>query len=441
MTNALKKYKIEISLFLLAFLIRFAYAVVVQTLFGSHVFISFSDAEMYLHEAGNLLNYHTLSQAFISPSLLPDPLRTIGYPLFLSIFVWLKAPLLLIVSAQNILVGLMAVMVYRMGVTIFASRTVGIIAGILFSIEPMSIYWNNLLMSDTLASFLFLLAVYLFVSERYYSSAVAMGLAALTRSVNLYLFPLFLVMYIYRNRAALFSHFSDWSNRALAWRKVLLIGLVFFATLSPWLIRNKLQFDTWQLTSNGWFAIHYFPSAKFAESHGIPYLWPKIPNDYYHGPNREVYYYFDFVNVPFYKQYFSDLVSAYPIDYFRFHILSAVKGFDNHDYGYIMKYVLLAKLPQFNESFGEALVIIGRCLWFFAYGFLIFGFFAKGKRDWQFFLLSFYLANNLLTGYISTVSAGGRYNLPFLALTLLSVSYGYVSIATVNAKRVKSLKI
>ena len=429
-----RKYKIEISLFLCAFFIRTAYAALIQAVFGPHVFISFSDAEMYLREAGNLVKHATLSQAITSPFLWPDPLRTIGYPLFLSVFVWLQTPLFFIVSVQNILVGLMAVMTYRLGVVVFESKRVGIIAGLLFCIEPMSIYWNNLLMSDTLASFLFLLSVYLFVSKKYCISAMVLGFAALTRSVNFYFFPLFLLMYLYQHRAALFNVATKTPSsdeavpRARPWLKALLISAVFLATISPWMIRNKLQFGTWQLTSTGWFAIHYFTSSKFAERHLAPYYWPPIPAAYRVDPGLEAHYRYDFVHVPFYKQYLSRLIQEHPFDYAVFHVASTIKGFDNHDYGYIMKHVLLAKVPQFNESLGTTLVAIGQSLWFLLYGFLILGFFVKGKRDWQFFLLSFYLANNLLTGYISTVSAGGRYNLPFLALTLLLASYGFVSI-------------
>ena len=186
----IKKYKIELIIFFVAFLVRIFYAVIVQWLFGSHVFISFSDAANYLHMAQTFLQYHTISQATDSPFLLPDPLRTPIYPLFLALFVLFKLPIFTVVLVQNILVGFIAVIIYRLGIKLFESRSIGIVASVIFCFEPMSIYWNNLLMSETLASFFFIFAIYLFVSKRYYLSAVMLGLATLTRPVNLYFLSL-----------------------------------------------------------------------------------------------------------------------------------------------------------------------------------------------------------------------------------------------------------
>jgi len=336
------------------------------------------------------------------------------------------------VLAQDFLAGFIALIIYKLGVRIFKSQSVGVIAGILFSLEPMSIYWNSLLMFETLASFLFIYSIYLFICKRYYFSALIMGLATLTRPSNLYFFPLLLLMYIYEHKEYLFNKIPGAMSKFF-WKKLLLMFFVFFITIFPWALRNKIQFNTWDISSNGWFALYYFNASEFAIIKNVPYKkvpydFPPVDPSYHPGEIRNAIYYYEFFNTPFYKKYILDLIAKYPIDYLKFHITSAVEGFQNHDYRYIMDYVLLAKVPSFNKSIGNFLVNLGQYLWLFIYSLVIVGFLVKGPKKWQVFLVSFYLTNNLLTGYISTVSAGGRYNLPFLPITLLLASYGLVSL-------------
>ena len=422
----LKKYKIELILFAIAVIVRFGYAIALQIGFGSHVFISFSDAATYLKIAQNFLQYHTFSQALNTPNLLPDALRTPLFPLFLSIFEYFKLPLLIVALVQNILVGIMVILTYRLGIKIFESRIVGIIAGLLFCFEPMSIYWNNLLMSDTLASFLFIFSIYYFVSQKYYWSALMFGLAALARPTFFYLSPVLFFMYIFFHYNVLFKKKYDTAPRVAFWKKFVIMCSIFFIIIFPWMLRNKIQFNNWGLSSNGWLAIHYFSSNKFAQMMNVPYWWPSVDLNYYAGSDREVLYRSDFLATPFFKNYFFGLVSRYPWEYIRFHTVSAIKGFDNHDYGYIINHVLLPEVPHFNKTLADLLIMLGQGMWYVFYGFLIYGFFIRGRRAWQFFLMSFFVANNFLTGYASMGSGAGRYGLPFLPLTLLLVSYGFL---------------
>lgn len=417
-----KKRKIELLLFFLAFSVRFLYALFIQRLFGEHVFISFSDAAVYLRMAHNLLDYHTLSQAMINPDLLPDPLWMPLYPLFLALLLTLKMPLIGMIIVQDILAGGIVVMIYRLGIRIFNAPLVGAVAAIMYAVEPMSLYWNTLLMTENLSNFLFLAAIFLFVEKKYYFSAIIIGLAALARPINAYLFPIFLIMFVYLYR-------TQWSWSMF--KKIVLITLLFFMTIFPWLLRNKIQFDHWDLSTDGWYAMYYFTGSRFAEIEHepyrkVPYDFPAVSPSFYPGPERAVYYYIQFSFLPMYRDYMIGLIARHPVDYLRFHVASSIQGFNNHDYEYIMKYVLLAKKPDFNRSLGTWLVHVGQIMWYAIYGFVVLGFLIKGKRDWLFFLISFYLANNFLTGYISTVSAGGRYNLPYMPLTLLAASYGLI---------------
>jgi len=240
------------------------------------------------------------------------------------------------------------------------------------------------------------------------------------------------LMYIYEHRGELFNK-TVWKTNKLFWKSFILISFIFFITIFPWVLRNKIHFNTWSLSSNGWFALYYLNAERFAEIkhvsyQTIPYDFTPVSPSYHPGQIRNTIYYYEFFNEPFYKKYTLDLITKYPGDYLKFHLTSAIVGFNNHDYRYILDDVLRAKIPEFNKSVGDFLVTTGQYVWLFIYGLVIIGFLIPGQRKWQIFLASFYIANNFLTGYISTISAGGRYNLPFLPITLLLASYGLISL-------------
>lgn len=433
----LKKYKIELLLFCAVFLVRIVYAVGLQWFFGSHTFISFSDASTYLKLAQNFVEYGVLSQADVSPALVPDPMRTPLYPLFLSFFVLLKTPLLLIVMAQSVLSGGMAVIAYRIGIRVFNSPGAGIIAGLVFSVEPMSIYWNALLMSEILTSFLFLLSVCLFLYKKPYWSAFALGLTALTRPTFLYLFPLLLLMYLYNERQRIL--FSPTAKEV--WRlagRLVLICIIFSATIFPWMLRNKIQFDQWSLSSNGWLALYYFNGDKFAELHQmpykkIPYDWLPLEEKYQNEPYKEFMYFQEFETSDLYKEYIIGQFKAYPLDFIGFQLTSAFRGLGNHDYRYIVEHVVHPKVPSFSVRLGEWLISLGQVGWFVIYALALVGFIVGRNKADQLFLISFYVANNLLTGYISVVS--GKYHLPFLLIVLLFAGYGLIYLRDLWKKR------
>src|SRR3989338_8748057 len=185
--------KTEIFLFCLAFGVRFLYAIFVQLKFGSHGFLAYSDAlSFYLQGAENLINHHIFSLN-TNPPYMPDTYRTPLYTFFVAFFLWFKSPFFLIIFAQNIMAGFISVLIYRIGLLLNFSYGVSVFAAILTSLEPASIYWNNLLMSDYLFAFLFVLACYEFFIGRYYWFGALMGLATLTRPTSLYFLPFFLL--------------------------------------------------------------------------------------------------------------------------------------------------------------------------------------------------------------------------------------------------------
>lgn len=413
-----KNYQTEIFIFLLAFGIRFLYAILVQIFFGADGFLAHSDAfSFYLRAARNIVDQHIFSMNQVAP-YMSDAYRPPLYTGLVALFLWLKSPLFGVIVLQNILAGVMSVLIYRIGLILFASRFIGLFAAIVMSVEPISIYWNNLLMSDYLFAFFFIFACHEFFLRRYYSFGILFGLATLTRSVGMYFFPLFLI----------FS-FIEWFvyKRALEkfpWKKLAITALLFFLVLFPWLLRNKIVFNTWQLSSASWYNISIL-GQKFADRQGLDFLKPTLPLDY---PNPEVFHY-DFVNVPFYKQQFLSLIKEQPIAYAQYHGSLVLKSLFINQYKYLENYVLKPKLPVLFDgwrgNFISVLVALGGAAWVIAYVLMLVSFLVKKYRLWLVLFLVIIGLNALTLGALGQFGPGvSRFNIPLAPFILLFAGVG-----------------
>jgi glycosyltransferase involved in cell wall biosynthesis len=439
----LKKFKVEIFLFCLAVLLRVIYAIIVWYLFGNHVFVSYADGYIYDLLAENIVHNSVFSEALYYPELIHDTMRTPGYPAFLALFKFMNIPDLGIIFIQNILAGIVAVLIYRIGVNILNNVRAGLIASILFIFDPTAIYWSNLFMSDHFAGFFFILVIYFLFKKKNALAGVMLGIATLVRPVFLYLSPVFLVIFYFLYKNKINNFVSNGVKKVpLFLKKSILFFLVFFVVLFPWMMRNYSQFGTWQLSSNGWVAIHVFVSSEFSARHDVPFYWPKPTPSFYNmpgtnngeivpdpdvGPGRNILYTYEFSVQPFYKQYFFNLVKAYPFDYVVFHMTSFFKTLANNDYGYFMNHVLIPKLPS-AEFVKWPFILFFNTIWYLLFIMSFSTVFYKKYRFWALSFLSFFVINALLTGPIGDGSSQGRYNLPFLPFIFLLGSVGVLEL-------------
>lgn len=370
-----KLHKTEVIIFSLAFGLRFIYGLAVLMFFGEHGFISHSDAfSFYLRGAQNLISQHIFSLNTNAP-FMPDAYRTPLYTFLVALFLWLGLPLYSLIFTQNILAGFVAVFVYRISNLLFNNHSIGLWAAILTSIEPLSWHWNNLIMSDFLFMFFFIWAVYQFFLKNYYWFAFLLGLATLTRPLSLYFFPLFIV-------AALIHQFKAGSWAGLSLKKFFLVTLIFLAIIFPWMLRNKITFDTWQLTSAFWYNLYGLVGVIFAEQNNISAPMPIVPANY---PNPQNFIY-DFNNVTFYQQHFFEIFSAQPISYLKFHLTLSFKSLFVNYYDNFIQYVLMAKFPSLAIGFisrtiyAFSNVLLG--FWVILYGLFALAFFDKHIRLW-----------------------------------------------------------
>ena len=397
MSFASLKYKIwqwikvnqtEVLIFSLAFGVRFIYGLAVLIFFGEHGFVSHSDAfSFYVRGAENLINQHIFSLNTNAP-FMPDAYRTPLYTSLVALFLWLGLPLYCLIFTQNILAGAVAVLVYRISNILFNNHRIGLWAAILTSLEPLSWHWNNLIMSDFLFMFFFVWAMYKFFLKDYYWFAFLMGLATLTRPLSLYFFPLFILAaaidYCMAARCPADSRRQYFGHQAAGTliKKFIIATLIFLAIIFPWMLRNKITFDTWQLTSAFWYNLYALVGRIFAEQNSIVAPMPTVPAGY---PNPQNFIY-DFVNVPFYQQHFFEIFFVNPLSYLKFHFMLSFQSLFVNYYDNFIQYVLMAKFPSLALGFiGQAIyslsnVLLG--LWVIIYTLFALAFFDKRARLW-----------------------------------------------------------
>ena len=206
--------------------------------------------------AGDSISYHDLASRISqgkgytrtdSPDL-PDNRRLPGYPLFLAFVYFFFGQNLLIVKIFQIIIdSFLCILVYALGNQLFNSK-VALWSALLVAIYPPYIIFSNFVLSETIYVFLVTATMYFLVKAFKYQSAlwfmlggILFGLGILVRS-TLILFPVLLFIS---------SYFLMKAPKKKIIMFFIIFCLAFLATLSPWIIRNYLAFNKFQISHAG----------------------------------------------------------------------------------------------------------------------------------------------------------------------------------------------
>ena len=235
-----------------------------------------SDAADYYLLAKNILTGHGFSLADGAP-YLPSRFRVPGYPLFVAGILAACGNVFAVLALQNILAVINALILFFLLKELFKKELSACILSILFLLDPLIFRYQSGLMTETPLIFFLLLAVYFFV--KYLSSArlkyigiaaIFLGCATLTKPINQWLPILFAAAIIYlgiRHNA---------SRKAVL--AVLILFIAFFSVLSPWLVRNKIQFGNAHISSNDWYNIYYV-NAAYAQAVSEGKNWMRVKGE------------------------------------------------------------------------------------------------------------------------------------------------------------------
>ena len=255
---------------ILAFLIRLAYFIAIAILNPEGFYMY--DSYGYWQIAFNVKEYGIFSQSYELP-IEPDYYRTPLYPLFIILAESIQIETLPIIFLQVILGVATCFFTYQLSQLITNNKFISSIAAFLLAVDVPNVVMNNIVMTETLFSFLLITCIYFFIKyiktnnlKFLILSAFLCGLSILCRPIAFFMPFFFSVFILFDNRKKTGLSFRpdsyrdnretfNWSFRACreTFKKNRLLKILSFLfivlfTISPWLIRNKQTFNHYFLS-------------------------------------------------------------------------------------------------------------------------------------------------------------------------------------------------
>lgn len=233
-----------------------------------------SDGMEYQTLVKNIINNGEFSLDQHMP-FVPTDYRTPGYPFWLAIIYLIFKSFTPAIFIGAAIFALSAPLVYLIAKEIFREK-IAFWSAILFAVEPWAIFQGGFLAAEQIFLPFLLFSIYLFC--RYlrleniiylYWASLFLGLTALIRPAALYFILIFVFLaFIVEYKHSIFRSFKTSA----------LIILIFIAVLSPWLIRNKIVLNTWQMSStasNGVLYIESYMLNKYLGKISDEHEWEK----------------------------------------------------------------------------------------------------------------------------------------------------------------------
>ena len=423
----LQNKKAVITLFLLAFLARIIMLMLITTQdTGKNSVINTQldpkgTSGEYIQFAMNLINYKTASISYDSPPR-PNIARTIGYPLFLTPFLYFHFPYWAIAVFQDLYISIFLIIFYLAGKKIFNPKTI-LGATVFFALEPTSVLLansvtdtENLLMPFFIGAFL---SFAFFIKNQkpayLYQGAILLALATLIRPVPFYFFVFFPFLGLLAN---------------IPLKKIIIYSLgataLFFLILSPWLIRNRIILKTWQVSSIQDYNLYMRIAANFCWwREGI--CGEEFVSTYNQTIKEHDYDFFYGHNPQKYKALGLKLIKNYPMEFTSFFISKMPDFFLRNSYADILE-ILSKDRVYARANIKTATSWLDPVLLFTAFGKLIliflfilflssFFLFFTGYSNKRLLLLGALLV--AYTALVSTPIGFARYRMPILLPMLI----------------------
>src|SRR3989338_1295062 len=208
--------------------------------------------------AKNLVEHGIFSLSDVLP-YISSKIRTPGYPLFLALIYLIFHSFVPAIFFGALISAFAAPLIYLIAKEVFApldkapegrylmgqAEKIAFVAAILTAIEPMGLFLGVSIVTEGIFTVVLFLAVYCFIiyikygdTKNIWISGFLFGIATLIRPIMFYFWPLAVPLIIYKAKN------YGWR---LAVKKSLIFAFAFFIILSPWLIRNKISVESWQI--------------------------------------------------------------------------------------------------------------------------------------------------------------------------------------------------
>ena len=188
--------------------------------------------------AYNLLGVNIAQHGYYTPNGgEPGLSRAPGYPLYLAaVYKLFGVKPAIALFLQIVLSGLIPIFLYMNAELLFSKR-VARIASVLSIVEPVSIIYANMLLSETLFVVFLLLSTYFFIKSMKTKDTTALAASAITAGIGAYFRPVILYLpfaYAFMYIAVSWLSFRDRIKYAVG------ILLITGLTVLPWIARNYI---------------------------------------------------------------------------------------------------------------------------------------------------------------------------------------------------------
>lgn len=204
-----------------------------------------NDANEFRVIVKNIIDHGVFSLETVAP-FLPTNFRTPGYPFFLLTIYLIFSSFKPAIFIGAAIFALSAPLVYLIGREIFPEK-IALVSAVLFAVEPWALFQSGFLVAEQIFFPTFLFSLYLFYRylktgaiDYIFFASLFLGLTTLIRPLTIFFILIFIV----------FVFIFDYKHSfGRAFKMVFLLLFIFIAVLSPWLIRNKIALNTWQISS------------------------------------------------------------------------------------------------------------------------------------------------------------------------------------------------
>lgn len=356
MMKWIQQNKIALTVTLVAVALRLLLIIGVAWFGGSGefraVFAPGSDSMRYLTLGYNLAEHGIYSSSDEAPY---EPEQTIEpvYPLFLATLFSLGGGIFLVAFVQVLIAGVTTFFLFQLA-RLLVSSYASAVAALLFSFEPVAVYLSGAIFTETVFLAFFLAGVYGFLYAAYMPdqrqrimvvAGLCIGIAALTRPEVQFLPAVFIVLLLgnawYRGEAM---------RRGAFLAALFLAG--FMLAVSPWLIRNKVTYGSWQTSSIGIHKVYLFDAVYFySHQEGVSFkearaaLRERVVAISPYGNDDPT-----FANAPYLQKVTLDYIKKQPIWFALFYTVKTLPFFFSDGLRYTASKFGILEAPTINIS-------------------------------------------------------------------------------------------
>lgn len=444
MNSFIKKYKIELIIFISALILRTVLFFINFSVNNYDLITTIKADDGYYELSQNIINGHGFTFDSDQP-YRPNSLRPPLWPYLIALFAFMGGYWLVLV-VEIFMASLIPVFGYKIAKLLFEEKIARVVS-ILMVIEPYSVLLSFLLYSETSFTFFFIVSLYFLIKNFYKEnilymiwSGIFLGLSLLIKPTVQYfpiLIPLFFVLVFWKNNL---------KNRLI---QAIIYSVIAVAIISPWLIRNYRYFGKMEMTVQPAFNLYVYLVPTLLSIDNKTSFATEIDNFVYKkGVNV-----FDITlaNQAKYKSEALPIIFDHKLALIESVLMTLVTFFTHDGMLTVLQYSGIRIINVVNEPFIQLLfsplslfkiiyhylfspailIMIGRLLWFILTIFMFYGVFdlyRKRKLNAKYILMSLIILYFALTTSINGLGVNARFRVPILVLIFSFAVYGFYAI-------------